>query len=53
MRSDIFDEYVKIAEAEGLIDKQAYFNSVEYAKKVEPDGRQGSDDISSIEILYG
>jgi hypothetical protein len=54
MKSDIFDEYAKIAEAQGLIQKDAFFNSDEYKKKIEDNGgRAGSDDISTIEALYG
>ena len=63
MRSDIFSEYAKIAEDMGLIsaakDEETYDNSApkESAKlkkyKKSPYPRMGSDDISTIEALYG
>ena len=64
MRSDIFDEYVKIATQQGLVkqskDEEETVSSdapKESAKlkryKKSPHPRAGSDDISTIEALYG
>src|SRR4051812_29187690 len=53
VRSDIFDSYAKIMEETGIIEKKAFPNNDEYRKKLEDSGRQGSDDISTIEALYG
>ncbi len=52
MTSDVFDEYAKIAFEQGLVEKVAYPNNDEYIKKMK-DGRQGSDDIATIELMYG
>lgn len=45
-KSEIFDSFVKIAEEQGLTSKDS-------KKKLEETGRAGSDDISTIEALYG
>jgi len=48
-RSEIFDSFVKIAQEKGMISN----DSSEAKKKIEQTGRAGSDDISTIEALYG
>lgn len=48
-RSEIFDSFVKIAQEKGLVSN----DSSEAKKKIEQTGRAGSDDISTIEALYG
>ena len=63
MRSDIFDEYAKIAIAKGLVssaedeDASQPDKPKESAKlrkyKKSPHPRMGSDDITTIEALYG
>jgi len=54
MRSSIFDEYAKIAEEQGLV-SAASTKSERALKKYRNDNdpRMGSDDISTIEALYG
>ena len=50
--SEIFDEYVKIAEEKGIISKKEQEKALKkYKDDVYP--RIGSDDISTIEALYG
>ena len=50
MRSEIFDNYVKIAEEKGIVSKDA----PEKAKKIlEETGRADSRSIKDIEKLYG
>jgi hypothetical protein len=54
MRSTIFDEYAKIAEAKGLVKIAQETESKELKKyKSDDHPRVGSDDISTIEALYG
>lgn len=48
-KSEIFDNFVKIAQEKGMISN----DSSEAKKKIEQTGRAGSDDISTIEALYG
>lgn len=48
-RSEIFESFVKIAQEKGLVSN----DSSEAKKKLEQTGRAGSDDISTIEALYG
>lgn len=48
-KSEIFDSFVKIAQEKGMISN----DSSESKKKLEQTGRAGSDDISTIEALYG
>lgn len=51
-RSDIFDEYARIAEEKGLISKAEDSPKLKrYKRDTYP--RAGSDDISTIEALYG
>lgn len=47
-KSEIFDNFVKIAQEKGLVN-----DSKASKKKLEETGRAGSDDISTIEALYG
>lgn len=47
-KSEIFDSFVKIAQEKGLVN-----DSKSSKKKLEETGRAGSDDISTIEALYG
>lgn len=48
-RSEIFDNFVKIAQEKGLVSN----DSSEAKKKLEQTRRAGSDDVSTIEALYG
>lgn len=47
-KSEIFDNFIKIAQEKGLVN-----DSKSSKKKLEETGRAGSDDISTIEALYG
>lgn len=49
MKSDIFDEFAKIAQEKGIISN----DSSEAKKKLEQNPRNDSLDISAIEALYG
>ena len=54
MKSDIFDDYEKIATQMGLVSVADEKESKELKKfKDDPYPRAGSDDISTIEALYG
>lgn len=50
--SDIFDEYARIALKNGLI-KNAEEDSKKSKEALEKNPRAGSDDMSTIELLYG
>lgn len=51
VKSEIFDNYAKIAEAAGLVAAEDSRKIKKYKKESDP--RLGSDDISTIEALYG
>jgi len=52
MKSEVLDNYFKIATEQGLIEKSAYPQTKTYTSGFK-DNRQGSDDISTVEALYG